>query len=202
MCAAFQGRRRPRPVADVPAVDGRVLARAWLLELVAATPMERAAALPGPGFAIHAPRLCAALVAALATEAAFDDLEPGGARAPLAADAATIAGAESAAEAIAFLEALRAVTWAELLDTLHHPPPSLLGDVADRLAAAVATVTAASLDATSLPTRPGDRGPLAALLRADPASADDPAPPEAPPSAPPRPDRFPREAPEAGAEAP
>ena len=47
--------------------------------------------------------------------AAFDDLEPDGAQAPLAADAAVFAGADGAAEAVAALEALRAVVWAELV---------------------------------------------------------------------------------------
>ncbi|HEX8121689.1 MAG TPA: hypothetical protein VF549_10550 [Solirubrobacteraceae bacterium] len=181
MPAANLGRRRPRPVADVPAVDGRELARAWLVELVAAAPLERAAALPGPGFALRAPRLCAAVVDALATEAAYDDLEPGGTHAPLAADAAVIAGAEGAAEAVTALDALRAVTWSLLLDELHRPPPSLLTDLADRLGATMATITAAALEGgTTLTaaTRAGDRGPLAAILRGDeaPGPADDASP--------------------------
>ncbi|HEX8085000.1 MAG TPA: hypothetical protein VF529_11980 [Solirubrobacteraceae bacterium] len=176
MPAASLGRRRPRPVADAPAVDGRDLARAWLVELVAAAPLERAAALPGPGFATQAPRLCDAIIAALATEAAFDDLEPGGAHASLAGDAAILAGTDGAAEAVAALDALRAVTWAALVAELRDPPPALLTDLADRLGAAIATVTAAAIEGSSLPTHPGHRGPLAALLRRDPEDADAPQP--------------------------
>src|SRR5918997_335287 len=135
MPAAPLGRRRPRPVADVPSLDGRELARAWLVELVAAAPLERAAGLPGPGFTTQAPRLCGAVIAALSADAAFDDLEPGGALAPLAADAAMLAAAGAAGEAVSALESLRAVTWAALLEDLDRPTPSLLADLADRLGA-------------------------------------------------------------------
>src|SRR5690349_17759813 len=87
------GRRRARPVADAPVLDGAQVAKAWLVELVALAPLERAARLPGPRFAEDAPRLCAAVAAALASDAALDDLEPGGALAPLAAGAGHLAAA-------------------------------------------------------------------------------------------------------------
>jgi hypothetical protein len=57
MAASSLGRRRPRPVADAPVLDGAALAKAWLVELVAVAPLERAAALPGPRFADDAPRV-------------------------------------------------------------------------------------------------------------------------------------------------
>ena len=176
MPAAPLGRRRPRPVADVPALDGRELARAWLVELVAVAPLERATGLPGPGFTSQAPRLCAAVAAALGSDAALADLEPGGALAPLAGDAAMLAGAESAAEGVAALEALRGVTWDALLDALQRPAPGLLADLADRLGATIATITAASLEGGSLTTRPGERGPLGAVLRPDEHAEPPPAP--------------------------
>ncbi len=190
MPAASLGRRRPRPVADVPALDGREVARAWLIELVASAPLERAAALPGPSFASGAPRLCAGVIAALASNAALDDLEPGGALAPLAADAAAMAGADGGAEAVASLEALRAVVWALLLESLHRPAPSLVADLADRLAATVAAVTAAALEggaALAATAQSGDRGPLTAILR-EPEEEEGPglaAPAAGPPAAPP-----------------
>jgi GGDEF domain-containing protein len=202
MPAAPIGRRRPRPVADVPSLDARELARAWLVELVAAAPLERAAGLPGPGFATQAPRLCEAVVAALSSDAAFADLEPGGAAATVAADAAIVAGADGPAEAVAALEALRGATWDALVEALHRPSPSLLADLADRLAATIATVAAAALEGASLTTRPGERGPLGAILRPQPpppaageprapSSADAPLappPPSADPLAAPSPD--------------
>ena len=164
-----------------------MLAKAWLVELVAVAPLERAASLPGPRFADDAPRLCAGVAAALASDAALDDLEPGGALAPLAAGAADLAAARDALEALTALEALRATAWAAIVDGLHRPPATAVAELADRLAAIIATLTAAALEGggPSAGLRPGDRGPLAAVLRAreqrDPppapetASADEPA---------------------------
>jgi hypothetical protein len=175
MAASSLGRRRPRPVADAPVLDGAALAKAWLVELVAVAPLERAAALPGPRFADDAPRLCTGVAAALSSEAAFDDLEPGGALAPLAAGAADLAAARDALEAVTALEALRATAWAAIVAELDRPRPETVADLADRLAAIVAALSAAALDRPAFATglRPGDRGPLAAVLRSRP---DDPAP--------------------------
>jgi GGDEF domain-containing protein len=166
--------RRPRPVADAPALDGRELARAWLVELVASAPLDRAAELPGAGFAEDAPRLCDALLAAIRSDAALADLS---------AEAGGVAGtvaAESPADVVAAVEALRAATWSAFAEALHRPPPTLLANLADRLGAATAAISTAAVGATS-PSRSADRGPLAAILRGEA--------PEQPPSpAPARPD--------------
>jgi GGDEF domain-containing protein len=186
MPAASLGRRRPRPVADAPAIDGAALAKAWLVELVAVTPLERAQALPGPRFAEDAPALCAAAGAALASDAAFDDLEPGGALAPLAAGTADLAGARDALDAVTALEALRGVAWAALVEGLDRPTPGQVAELSDRLGAVIAALTAATLEAPGPagPLRPGDRGPLAAVLRSTPpAEPREPAPPPAPAAA-------------------
>ena len=165
MPASSLGRRRSRPVADAPALDGAGLAKAWLVELVAVAPLERAARLPGPRFGEDAPRLCAAVVAALASDAAFEDLEPGGTLAPLAAGAGHLAASPGAQDAIDALECLRAVTWDALLDALDRPGSSQVADLADRLGSVIATLTTATLETPHPLGRPGDRGPLAAVLR-------------------------------------
>lgn len=180
MPASSLGRRRPRPVADAPALDGAPLAKAWLVELVAIAPLEQAARLPGARFAEDAPRLCAAVSAALAADAAFDDLEPGGALTPLAAGAAELAAARAPLDAVAALEALRAVVWAAVLEALDRPAPAQVAELADRLAAVVATLTAASLEAPDpwVADHPGDRGPLAAVLRGEGETPADEPPPD------------------------
>jgi GGDEF domain-containing protein len=178
-------------------LEASEVAKAWLVELVAVAPLERAATLPGPPFAADAPQLCAAVVAALGSEAAFDDLEPGGPLSPVAAGAGGLAGARDALEAVTALEALRAVTWAALVGALDRPVPALVADLADRLGAVMATLAAAALE-PGRPTdavRPGDRGPLAAVLR----SAAEPARPEEEPRGeadPPPAPREPREPPD------
>ena len=167
MPASYPGRRRSRPVADAPALDGSEVAKAWLVELVAIAPLERAARLPGPRFAEDAPRLCAAVVAALASDAALDDLEPGGPLAPLAAGAGHLAAAPGPLETVAALEALRTVMWSALLAAVDRPVPSQIGDLADRLGTVISLLTTAALETPHPlgPTRPGDRGPLGAVLR-------------------------------------
>lgn len=177
MPASSLGRRRPRPVADAPALAGGDLAKAWLVELVAIAPLERAAVLPGPRFAEDAPRLCEAVAAALGSEAAFDDLEPGGPLAPVAAAAADLAGARDALEAVTALEALRATLWAAAVAALDRPTPATIADLADRLAAIVSTLTAATLEYGGPTTgvRPDDRGLLAAVLRGrEPEATEEP----------------------------
>src|SRR5688572_20792576 len=129
MAASSLVRRRPRPVADSPVLDGAILAKAWLVELVAVAPLDRAASIPGPRFADDAPRLCAGVAAALSSDPAFDDLEPGGALAPLAAGAADLAAARDALEAITALEALRATAWAAIVDELHRPSPTAVAEL-------------------------------------------------------------------------
>lgn len=177
MPASYLGRRRSRPVADAPALDGAELAKAWLVELVAVAPLERAARLPGPRFAEDAPRLCAALLAALSSDPALDDLEPGGPLAPLAAGAGHLAAAPGPLEAVTALEALRTVTWTALIDAADRPVPAQVADLADRLGAVVALLTTAALESPHPlgPMRPGDRGPLGTVLResrpAEPAGA-------------------------------
>lgn len=148
-------------------MDGAALAKAWLVELVALAPLERAQTLPGPRFAEDGPALCAAVGAALESDAAFDDLEPGGALAPLAAGSADLAGAREALEAVTALEALRSVAWAALVGALDRPTPTQVAELSDRLGAVVAALIAATLEAPGPagPLRPGDRGPLAAVLR-------------------------------------
>lgn len=190
MPASSLGRSRPRPFAGAPALDGRELAKAWLVELVAVAPLERAGAVPGPRFAEDAPAVCAAVVDALGSDEGFDRLAPGGTHSPLAAGSAALAGAHDGLTAVTSLEALRAIAWAELVAALHRPSPAEVAELADRLAAVIALLVTAALAAGDPADRlrPGDRGPLAAVLRRrdvapapeephESAAAEEPSPP-------------------------
>ncbi len=163
----------------MPPLDGVAIAQAWLVELVACAPLERAAELPGEGFAEDAPRLCAAVVAALGGDAALADLEPGGALATLAERVGPLARAHGAAATVEAVERLRTVAWSAITEALVRPQPAQVADLADRLAAVTSTLAAASLDAAR---RPDPReGPLAAVLagadRARSAAQGAPSPP-------------------------
>src|SRR5271156_4056536 len=90
-------RRRPRPVADAPVAalaDGEAVAKRWLMELMAATPLAAAGALPTTEMARRGPGVCAALLAALGGDEALERLTH---HAGAAADAC---GAQTAAELV------------------------------------------------------------------------------------------------------
>jgi GGDEF domain-containing protein len=111
------GRRSPRAVADAPVgslADGSLVAKAWLVELIEAAPLQEAGSVPTAALAQEGPALCAAMLEALGSEAALDRLRRGGDRFVLAGRAAQIAGAADPARAVAALEALRAAAWGAL----------------------------------------------------------------------------------------
>jgi GGDEF domain-containing protein len=110
------GARVPPAVADVPPGDAlaEAVAKAWLLGLLDAAPLHRAAAVPVADLVAGGPDLCAALLAAVGSRAGLERLAPGGDRAALAAGAADLAGATDPAAAAAAVAALRRA----LLDAL------------------------------------------------------------------------------------
>ncbi len=140
--------RRARPVADAPVAalvaGAESLARDWLVALMAQTPLAAAARVPVAELAGEAPRLCAAVVRALASDDELDRLD-GGDLAPLAARAGALAGAAEPADAAGAVELLRGVVWTAALGELRRPSPELVADLAARLAVVAAVVTAASL---------------------------------------------------------
>ena len=113
----LDGPRVPRPVADVPPAalaDGEVVAKSWLLELLAARPLADAPELPLADVAARGPDLCAAVLRAVGSRAGLDRLRPGGDAAALAAAAGDLAGARDPAAAVAAVAALRRATWTAL----------------------------------------------------------------------------------------
>jgi GGDEF domain-containing protein len=177
-------RRAPRPVADVPVgslADGSVVAKAWLVALVDAAPLQAAAAVPAAELAADGPALCAALLEALGSEAALDRLRPDGDRAGLAARAAALAGADDPAGAVVAIEALRSATW----DALRSDDAAL----AIRLAHVCAVVLEGALAAAPAPPAgAASASPAATSSAAAPPPPVAAAPP--PPAAPPEPPAF------------
>ncbi len=131
--------RRPRPVADVPAIDPVALTRAWLVALVGAAPLARAAELPVAELARGGPPLCGTLLAAIGTDGELGRLRE------LAFGAARMTGAADAEEVVAAVEALRGATWRALRAALGDADPAVTGDVGDRLAHLAALATAEAL---------------------------------------------------------
>jgi diguanylate cyclase (GGDEF)-like protein len=140
--------RWPRPVAGVPPValaGGEAVAKAWLLELLAAGPLAAAAAIPLADLAERGPALCAAALEAVGDEDALARLRPGGDRHALAAAAAELAGAAGPGAAAAGVAALRRALWAALLAELPHPDAAGVAALAERVAHVADAIAAAAL---------------------------------------------------------
>jgi GGDEF domain-containing protein len=165
-------RRRPRPVADAPLAalaDGDAVAKRWLMELMAAIPLEAAGELPVAEMARRGPVVCAALIASLSSDGGLERLTHHG---QTAADAA---GAHSPAALVEAVEALRCAAWAELDDELSGDDAQLRDALADRLAHACSALVQSALDAPMTAPFAGaetddDEPPLAAadLREVDP----------------------------------
>jgi GGDEF domain-containing protein len=172
-------RRHARPVADAPVAElvaaAHELAREWLVALIADRPLSGAAEVPVAQLAAEAPALCAAMARALASDEELDRLADGevaarvGALAgsaagagDIAARAGAMAGAASPEAAAGAVELLRGVLWTACLDALRRPAPDQVADLAGRLSAVAAAVTAATLrgagDRVPAPEGPGQDG--------------------------------------------
>ncbi|HEU4975576.1 MAG TPA: diguanylate cyclase [Baekduia sp.] len=201
--------RRPRPVADAPAIDAAALAKAWLLTLVADAPLQQVAAVPAADLARSGPALCRAVLDALRSDADLEGLVSSGPEggAPPAAMAARLTGARTPAAVAAGVEALRAAAWRALRAELRDPVPELIADLGDRLAYVCARVAESALVDRPVDTQ-RRTGPLAGALAAAASRAAEPAPeaplvessPVAPPPAEPPPS-MPAEPDEAGGHA-
>src|SRR3954453_11617126 len=189
---APHGARVPRAVAGVPPpalADGEAVAKAWLLELVAAASLERAAAVPVAELAARGPALCAALLAAVGSPEGLERLGPGGDRAALAADAGALAGATDAVAGAEAVAALRRALWAAVRAELRDLDAAATAALAERVAHVADVVAAAVLGSvgpaplSGAPPLPDARSPAArddaapareAPLEVDLAGAEEP----------------------------
>ncbi len=142
-------RRRARPVADAP-VDELLarsdeIAKGWLLALVEELPLERSPAILAADLARDGPRVCDAIVRALADDADLRRLQPGGALERIVARAGELAGAGGAEHTAHAVDVLHSVIWSAVRDELRRPDPHQLIELAERLNLVMELVRAASL---------------------------------------------------------
>ena len=133
----------PAPVADVPPpaiADGVAPAKGWLLALIAARELQDAPAVPTAELARDAPKLCAAILRAVGSDAEVDV-------SPLAARAGAMAGAGSPATAIAAVGLLRGALWEALRATMGPLDAATTAALAERLAWVCDLVAAATVSA-------------------------------------------------------
>jgi GGDEF domain-containing protein len=142
-------RRRARPVADAP-IDALLdraedLTKGWLLALLERAPLDDAPRILAADLTREGPRVCAAILRALADETDHRRLEPGGALAPLAARVGELAGATGAASTSLAVDALHGVVWAALRAELPDPDPELISELAERLSQVIELIRVAAL---------------------------------------------------------
>jgi GGDEF domain-containing protein len=126
------------------------VAKGWLLALLETAPLKDAPAILAADFVTDGPRICDAVVRALAADEHLRSLEMGGPLEPLAARIADLAGAEGAARTAATVDLLRSVIWSALRAELADPDPDQLWELAERLAVVTETVRAAALRGVAL----------------------------------------------------
>ncbi len=149
----------PRPLAGLPAVDSRAVARAWLVRRIAAAPLEAAADLAGGAFAERGPGLCRLLTAALADDAALKALVGEGATLHALVDAGRSPPAAVAADLAAATEHLRR---AALDVAVPGTDPALHPALHDRLAHACAQLLRGALAGSGAPAASAGPGTSAA----------------------------------------
>jgi GGDEF domain-containing protein len=165
------GARRPRPVADLPPpslADGAAPAKAWLVALVDAAPLEAVPSLPAADLAAHAPALCAAVLRAVGSDRELERLAPGGEASALAARTGALAGAAAPAGVAAAVAQLRGAVWDLLVAELDPRDARLVAESALRLAHVCDVVLQAALDSPAAGA--GAPGPGARF--APPAAVD------------------------------
>ncbi len=149
MHAGVPRRRRARPVGDAP-IDpllARVddLAKGWLVALLEQLPLARASSVLAAELARDGPRICDAVIRALADDNELRRLGPQGALESLASRAGDVSGSADAATASGAIDALYAVIWSALRSELIDPGPEQVSELAERLAFVIETVRGAAL---------------------------------------------------------
>jgi GGDEF domain-containing protein len=170
-------------VADAP-IDALLprsedLAKGWLLALLEQAPLDDAPAILATDLTRDGPRVCDAVLRALADDTDLRRLEPGGVLTPLAARAGELAGAAAPAAVSRAVDALIGVIWAAVRDELRGADGDLVAALTERLALIGELVRSAALERPV--SAPGSPAPPPV----SPAPA--PPPPEPPPVAPPPP---------------
>lgn len=142
-------RRRARPVADAP-IDALLaraedLAKGWLLTLLEQAPLDDAPGILAADLARDGPRVCTAVVRALADDEDLRRIEPGGALDLLVGRAGQFAGAIGPESASRAVDALHAVVWSGVRSELSNPEPEQVYELAERLTLVIELVRSAAL---------------------------------------------------------
>lgn len=175
-------RRRARPVADAP-IDlllprSEDLAKGWLLALLEQARLDEAPGILTGELTREGPRLCDAVLRAVADDADLRRLEPGGALSQLASSVGELAGASAPAAVSRAVDALHAVIWTAIRDELRAPDPDLISELSERLTMVSELLRGAAL-AQGTAAGPGGHAAAPAPRAAPPRSRTASGPPAA-----------------------
>ncbi len=189
-------RRRARPVADAP-IDSLLprsedLAKGWLLALLEQAPLDDAPAILATELTRDGPRVCEAVLRAIADDTDLRRLEPGGVLTPLAARVGELAGATAPAAVSRAVDALQAVIWSAVHDELRAADADLVSALTERLTLIGELVRSAALERSAPPPVaaapppplsrvPGPPPPVATVRPAGPGPVAPAPPPREPP---------------------
>ncbi|HET7050035.1 MAG TPA: diguanylate cyclase [Solirubrobacteraceae bacterium] len=168
------------------------LTKGWLLALLEHASLDEAPGILAADLPRDGPRVCEAVVRALADDADLRRIEPDGQLEPLVSRTGQLAGATTPEASIRAVDTLEAVIWSAIRSELRDDDPDLVAEVSERLSRIVGLVRAAVLrggGATS--SAPG--GPPGTHLRPLPdpqqsSRAQDPGGPSARRPEPPEPE--------------
>ena len=143
-------RRRPaRAVADAPI--NQLLARldeltkGWLLALLEHASLDDAPGILAADLPRDGPRVCEAVVRALANDADLRRIEPDGQLELLVARTGQLAGATTPEASIGAVDTLEAVIWSAIRSELRDDDPDLLAEISERLSRIIGQVRSAVL---------------------------------------------------------
>ncbi|MBV9309812.1 MAG: GGDEF domain-containing protein [Solirubrobacterales bacterium] len=144
-------RRRPRAIPDAPVdellVHSEELTKGWLLSLLEESPLAQAGSILTEDLPRDGPRLCEAVLRAVASDTDLRRLESGGALEMLASSAGQIAGAVDPESISHVVDALAGVIWSALRESVRRPEPDELAQLLERLGLVMELVRGAALRA-------------------------------------------------------
>jgi GGDEF domain-containing protein len=122
--------------------------------LLEQAPLDDAPAILATELTRDGPRVCEAVLRAIADDTDLRRLEPGGLLTPLAARAGELAGAAAPAAVSRAVDALIGVIWAAVRDELRGPDADLVAELTERLALIGELVRSAALERSVAPVPP------------------------------------------------
>ncbi|HEY1566413.1 MAG TPA: diguanylate cyclase [Solirubrobacteraceae bacterium] len=177
------------------------MAKGWLLALLEQAPLDDAPAILATDLTRDGPRVCDAVLRAIADDADLRRLEPGGVLTPLVARVGELAGAAAPAAASRAVDALVGIIWSAVRDDLRGADADLVAELTERLTLIGELVRSAVLERSaprpvspvSPPVAPVPSVPPPPPVKPPPpvASSRPPPSPAPPPPSPPPPSPAP-----------